>query len=492
MNKNLRKILVLGLVFLMIISTISGCKDKDIVENNDEAIVENANDNESLEETFSTSVVFNNFKEEYIRTGHIMDIINVLSSNQYKGRLSGTEENVLAFDYIANYFNKLGLESPESLDKYKQKFNHFVRMTNGTPKLELLDAKGNVEKTYKYIEEHSPVAVSGTMIEGEIEGEGILVENIDKLNSDNEDLKDKILLLSERMLQENGGNNVLAKAFNGNLGIKGIIYEVKLSEPMKYFAVAPNANPGATFNSDNSLMVFRSESEAFNDLLESSKKGNKIRMTSDFTVKEVESYNVIGTIPGSDENLKDEYILITGHMDHVGDNKDGTYNPGALDNASGTSSLMEIARIIKENNIKPKKTIVFIAFNGEEEGLWGSRYYTENPIYPLDKTTVINLDMVGSTSEIPLEIANFSKAESNLRDELYRYSKEVGIDAVKSSSQGSDHYPFGTKGVEAVLLIHFDRNSGYHSPEDTIESVSEERIKEVVKLVLYYLDKKAF
>lgn len=254
--------------------------------------------------------------------------------------------------------------------------------------------------------------------------------------------------------------------------------------------MGPNAQPTAQFI-EGKPMLFSCSSSTFKELVDAANKGLDIKMNADFTIEKVNAANVIGFIEGK---VKDEYIIIGAHFDHAGDNKNGTYNPGALDNASGTAVMMEIARVLKEEKYKPKKSIVFIAFNGEEEGLYGSQHYANYPVYPLskDKTIMINLDMVGSKTVIPLTLLSFDSTNTKLREEFYRYSKALGMDSVQEAGQGSDHYPFGAKGIESLCLINVDLKNGYHTPDDTINKVDEERIAEIARLVLYYLDKNAF
>lgn len=489
MKVMLKKLLGLMLVVVILTSVTVGCnEDVDPGQN-----VSQQN-NDSQNQNQNNKIEFTSLSEDSINTENIMNTIEELSSEKYAGRLPGTEGNDLAEKYIADYFKKIGLESPEGLDGYLQNFPQKVRIAENAPTLKVINSDGNIVKEYKYLEDFSPLTYNAIcMLKGEAEGEVYEVKTSNELNSDNENLKGKIVLVGSNVIDEIGYSQFYSKLSSPQLGVKAVIIgstvQASSASSVYSYRVAPHPQRS---RSDRKLIFVKSDPGTYSDILSLSKEGHKVTISVDYSNKDVESSNIIGIIPGTDSELKDEYIIICGHMDHVGDNKNGTYNPGALDNASGTASVMEIARIMMENDVKPKKTIVFIAFNGEEEGLWGSHHYADYPLYPLDKTTVINLDMVGSKRIMPLEIANASKEESELRDTLYRYGKSLGLDCMKTTSQGSDHAPFGNKGVQAVLLIHLDRDSGYHTPGDTIETVDKDRINDVVKLVLYYLDKKAY
>jgi hypothetical protein len=134
--------------------------------------------------------------------------------------------------------------------------------------------------------------------------------------------------------------------------------------------------------------------------------------------RESPSFNVVGILPGSDAKLKDEAIVIGAHYDHLGRGGEGSLAPregdihhGADDNASGTAALLELARMLSKQPLKPRRTIVFIAFSGEEEGLLGSDYYVSHPLVPLANTVaMINMDMVGRLQESKLIVGGVGTA----------------------------------------------------------------------------------
>jgi aminopeptidase YwaD len=129
------------------------------------------------------------------------------------------------------------------------------------------------------------------------------------------------------------------------------------------------------------------------------------------------AYNVIGILPGTDRTLMNEAIVIGAHYDHLGRGGDGSLaaNPGEIhhgadDNASGTAAIIELARQFAKEKTN-KRTLIFIAFSGEEDGVFGSKYYVNNPAFPLDKTVaMINLDMVGRLNDNKLTIGGIGTA----------------------------------------------------------------------------------
>jgi len=177
------------------------------------------------------------------------------------------------------------------------------------------------------------------------------------------------------------------------------------------------------------------------------------------TVREINSNNVIARLEGSDATLKDEYVIYTAHWDHLGrDPKlagDQIYN-GALDNASGCATLLEIAEGFTKLPTPPKRSLLFMAVTGEEKGLIGSRYYATNPLYPLNRTLAnINKDGVnqwGRTKDITMVGDDNSTLIDLLRETASAQGRTVNPDPEpeKGYYYRSDHFEFAKQGVPAL------------------------------------------
>lgn len=441
---------------------------------------------------------FKNLSEKSIYSDNIVKTIGELASEKFEGRLAGSNGNKLAEDYIADYFKKIGLEMPQSLGSYRQTYSQTVMIKNGAPVLQILDKKGKVIKDFIYPDNFiNSGAIASTSIKGEASAEGLVIGSRDDLNN-KESLKGKILIINKDIRSQIGNNTSLMTMVKGS-GALGLVMEIDItspSNPYKHLPISPYALHKSLYDNEKGPLVVSVESNTFKEISNSAKQGELIKIKEDYESKEVQVSNIIGVIPGSDSKLKDEYIIISGHLDHVGDNKNGTINGGALDNASGVSTLMEVARVMKESKTPPKKTIIFIAFNGEEEGLFGAFYYAEHPVFTMNKdnTVVINIDMVGSKAVMPLTLGNYNATETKLREDLIKYSQDLNIDSTKAVEDASDHTPFAQRNIQALTLINLDiENPAYHTPKDTLENtISQDRIGQVAKLVLYYLDKNAY
>ena len=176
-------------------------------------------------------------------------------------------------------------------------------------------------------------------------------------------------------------------------------------------------------------------------------------------LRPIQSRNVIARLEGSDPALKDEYVIYTAHWDHLGRDTtrqgDQIFN-GALDNASGTAGLLEIAKAFKSLTPAPKRSILFLAVTAEEKGLLGAKYYAENPLYPLAKTLAnINMDGVnqwGKTSDITVIGLGNSTLDDVLRELATPLGRTLRPDPEpeKGYFYRSDHFEFAKKGVPAL------------------------------------------
>lgn len=217
----------------------------------------------------------------------------------------------------------------------------------------------------------------------------------------------------------------------------------------------------------------------------------KVTIEINFDEELIQTQNVAGYLEGTDPEMKDELIVIGAHFDHVGlgeygarnrEDKGQIYN-GADDNASGTSGLIELAEAFSK--AKPKRSILFIAFNGEENGLLGSRYYTNiESIKPLEKTVaMINLDMIGRNDPKQIWVGGpfYGKDVKAIVEEA---NKSIGFELfynVGLLNFASDQGPFLRKEIPAIFFfagLHDD----YHRPTDDVDKLDTKKIENVTKL----------
>lgn len=205
----------------------------------------------------------------------------------------------------------------------------------------------------------------------------------------------------------------------------------------------------------------------------------------------IPTQNVVGYIEGNDPKLKDEYIVIGGHMDHVGlgyfgamDRKNaGFVHNGADDNASGTAGVIELAEAFSK--VKPRRSIIFIAFNGEEHGMLGSRYYAyQNPFREMRKTvTMLNLDMIGRNDTKQVWLGGIFYGD-DMKKVIEGVNTEVGMELLYNVGLltfGSDQGPFIRMKIPSVFFFA-GMHDEYHTPADDIELINFDKAYNIVKL----------
>jgi hypothetical protein len=200
--------------------------------------------------------------------------------------------------------------------------------------------------------------------------------------------------------------------------------------------------------------------------------------------KKVRTYNIIATLPGNDEKLKNEYVVIGAHYDSV-KNKMGFIHNGADDNGSGTAMILELFEKFSSTNMH-KRTLVFIAFGGEELGLLGSKHYVNNPTIDLSKVQLmVNLDMVGRMDEESNVQLGGSPSAKNFSSKLHPFfvnSKINIIDLGKGIFSRSDHYNFYKNDIP-VLFFFTGIHPDYHTATDDEDKINYNGMMEISKVV---------
>jgi hypothetical protein len=203
--------------------------------------------------------------------------------------------------------------------------------------------------------------------------------------------------------------------------------------------------------------------------------------------------NSVGILPGTDPVLRDEYIVISAHMDHVGTNgaypRDSIWN-GADDDASGTAGVLALAEAYA--TAPPRRSIIFLTVSGEEHGLWGSAWFTANPPVPIEKIVAnFNLDMIGRNWKD--SIVAIGMEHSDLGTTLVKVNAahpELGITAMRdpwpqeSFFTRSDHYNFARRGVPALFFFN-GTHADYHGPGDSPDKIDAEKEARIVRLIFH-------
>lgn len=233
-----------------------------------------------------------------------------------------------------------------------------------------------------------------------------------------------------------------------------------------------------TFNDFVTLKIMRSSLNSFAKTIE-------VKIDQQFQ-SNYTSQNVIGKITGT--TYPDSILVFSAHYDHLGKMGNDVYFPGANDNASGVAMLLNLAEHYSKN--APKKTIVFMAFGAEESGLVGSKYFTENPTFPLQHINfLINLDLMG-TGVDGIQVVNGSVFQSQFDklveiNEQEHYLPQIKI---RGKAANSDHYWFSEKGVPAFFIYTLGGITAYHDVYDISKTLPLTEFEDCFRLIKDFVD----
>lgn len=433
--------------------------------------------------------------------------IKDMSTDEMRGRKSGQPSGIKGEEYIASKFKEWGLEPAGDDGTYFQNFTIEHRNIAEGVKFEIITARER--RDFYYGDSWRIQRYSGSgHFSAEIVFVGYGIHAPDKEYDDyaDVDVKGKVVMFStgspQKLAKKLGDAANTEKKIEAaqKLGALGIIVFRHTSGTGRFYGIGVRKE-----QYDPDFVILSIESHVtdfiFKDLKtetrylfrEISGKGEPqsfatgvrafISINSIFDEKR-DTRNVLAKITGSDKKLKNEYVVIGGHMDHLGVSPMGDVYNGANDNASGTAVVMEIARVMKLNKAKPKRTVVFAGWAGEEQGLLGSRHYAEHSP-SIEKTIAyINMDMVGHGSgNVPFRGEYYGPHIWKLLKEKLPKKIMEYVKPGRGGPGGSDHTPFLQKGVPAFAVMTEGHHFKYHRPGDDIDLIKSEILKRVGDLV---------
>ncbi len=409
-----------------------------------------------------------------------LQTIEELSGEPFNGRAAGTPGGIAAGNFIADQFAQLGLQ-PAGTDGFFQPFPIHQTHLDGRPRLSVETAAGDLIDDYVLYRDFAP-AVRAYMGAGEAEGEVVWANNCAHDDFGSINVVGKIVMCRGDWPSANVGRNALEHGAAALLLLAGPDGRALDFAPVYDDVWVPDTL---------AIPTFRISTAVAEDLLQGS--GLTVAdLTINFTAfplagrirlavgaaacPDCAARNVLGVLPGRNPELADEIVIISAHYDHFGQAPDGTTWPGANDNASGVAAMLEIARSWQAAGFVPQRTVLFAAWDAEEIGLLGSRYFVANSRYPLDKIVgVINLDMVGAGEET-LYIDG-----GGLQEQMTAVAATMGITTTLSDIGRSDHEPFLQAGIPASLLTWFGDGEvpSYHRPIDTPDVIEPDKLTAV-------------
>lgn len=476
---------------------------------------------------------------KYIDTADLKRHLSFISSDSLQGRAFGTPVPGLdiAAEYLKENIKKMGLVS--GADDYYQNFSIFSSQPDiENTFLEITDKNGNgIFKTDSIIALPTGTGIIISNVEVVFAGFGWSDDKSGYDDFQGIDLRGKVVMFSTgtpesfKTKEVSRWNNSLETAKIKKATEAGAAMVIVINNPIdednsiynrmnrwinrKDFSLETPDN-----KTENNSFIFSTASVADallggkgkfkKRLVKISQKhqphsyaieGLRINVKTDRKTEQVQAKNVIGIVEGSDSELKDECVVFMAHYDHLGINNSGEVFNGADDNGSGTVTLLEVAEAFMSLKEKPKRSIVFLWVTAEEVGLLGSKYYVENPVFPIEKTVAcINIDMAGRVFEQRDTVWNKSAKLVKDSDGLYTLTnnvwpklKEINSAACISLGlipdyslppsflQSSDHFYFHSHGVP-VINYATGYHADYHRVTDEISRINFDKMKRIADL----------
>jgi hypothetical protein len=448
-----------------------------------------------------------------------MKDVAFLASPDMNGRGNGTPELERAADFIATQFREAGLRPAGEGNSFFQAFE----VTTGTEfgpgnRLEMdgIDARYNQDFVTV------PFSARGSFDGGVVfAGYGITAPDLEWDDYAGIDVKGKAVVVFRHQPEEANPKSKFAgtahatfinKAINArNHGARAIIFitdPTHANEPddiTKATLALEATEQGviAMHASRESVMpLFKRAGRDMTDVQRSMDAslrpesfeftGSRVILNADVNRIRRTVRNVLAAVPGADPQLSNEWIVIGAHYDHLGiggrsslsQADTGKPHLGADDNASGTSGLLELARLVSRHRQDFKRSVLFIAFSGEELGLFGSNHFVNNPTVPANSITgMINMDMIGRQRNNRLDVMG-TGTSPDFRSWVEEANKPVGLTLNLSDGghEGSDHISFSSKRIP-VLFFFSGLHEDYHRPSDTADKINGEGAIKILSVV---------
>jgi hypothetical protein len=463
--------------------------------------------------------------------------LTIIASDEYEGRDTGSKGQKMAAEYIANHFKSLGLVGPVTANA--NPYYQTVPLERKKKGEAYLQAKKSKFENLKDFVIYGDFGIPKTKVELVYGGYGLQGDKYSDFGD--LDVKDKYVVVLAGEPKGASGNYLMSggnsaspmaspqrkaglarekgvklliivsdtdEAFGRTLGMFRSMSGGSLGFPAK----DQSTGTGLMFTSPTvAAAMFGLTPEKWKALatdISQSGKTNagslkaKVKLKVENQVSQVPSENVLGYMEGTDK--KDEVVVITAHYDHVGITDGKVYN-GADDDGSGTVTVLELAEAFakaKAAGKGPRRSILFMTVTGEERGLLGSQYYSENPIFPLKSTVVdLNIDMVGRVDKKHegqpnyIYIIGSDMLSTDLHklseDVAARFAPDVALDYTYNSADDpnrfyyrSDHYNFAKHNIPVIFYFN-GTHEDYHQPTDDVEKINFDKMEKIARLIFH-------
>jgi len=477
---------------------------------------------------------------ETITVDDLRNHLTTIASDEFEGRETGTEGNRKAQEYISNHFKKLGLPTIGNDNTYFQ--NVMFTWTSWDEAGIYVDGK-RYKHLWEFLSFPNRNAEMPNLQTDEIVFLGYGIDSRRYSDYKGKDVKGKVIMIYKgEPFNKRGRSKVTRKKSPSEWttnwekklktahkhGVKAVLIiedklQKEISENRRFLVGAKmtlgkQKDPGSIYansahistNIAKAIMGDQlNEVVAARERLKRKRRSRSVNIKTDFKlvqkkdVRTLVGNNLLGYIEGTDPKLKNELVVVTAHYDHLGKRGDDVYN-GADDNGSGTSSVLEVAEALaeaKKQGVGPRRSVLCMLVTGEEKGLLGSKFYAENPIFPIKNTVAnVNVDMVGRVDEKYADNPNYVYVigSDRLSTELHDINENANkkytnlvLDYTYNEDDDpnryyyrSDHYNFAEKGIPAIFYFN-GTHDDYHRTTDTVEKINFDKMAIIAKLVFH-------
>jgi ABC-type dipeptide/oligopeptide/nickel transport system permease component len=436
----------------------------------------------------------NSFNLAEYDSQRIQQDIEFLSSSEFAGKSCGSHENEMAMAYVKNIFEELGLMPVGDKGSYFQNFKTIVPDVDPISDFHINDDQGNLVRQFVMYEDFRVIASNrgkGINYSGDI-----LLVGHNLYNIDPSEIKGRIVVVESLLLDDKKIDYTLE---HHGLGVLFVTSKRWSNDPRTIQPTEKSLDLSDKKGSDLLIGSISQESYGFlkhrtgiNSLF--NKKNPKAVLhnavfESDISFPPVSTANILGMLEG--RSSSNRILMISASLDGLGRGAGTEYFPGAVNNTSGLAALLEIARVLSSQKNLPYKTIVFSVWNGEENNAAGARYYVNNPLFPLDKTTVIHLNSLGAKKGSWTQICSDSTYGGVLRSEILHISQDSGLPAGPFGISGTrSPLPFLNAKVPTVLLSSDEVCRKNY--EDKAAAVDMQELETSTLVVLNYLKRSIY
>ncbi|OFX78252.1 MAG: hypothetical protein A2X12_09060 [Bacteroidetes bacterium GWE2_29_8] len=446
-----------------------------------------------------------------INSKRMIATVKELSSKKYMGRLPGSKEYFMAANYMLKQYKNINLKPFGDSGTYFQYVPIEYNEIQKPAKLLITNSQNKTLKNCKLGKEYIFRGFTGSgKVKAEIVfcGYGISKPELGYDDYAGIDVKDKIVIVfkqNPKWEPKNGKFGALYTRYKANVaaerGAKAILF-ISLPNDEKPQPIIGSLMEGEGIQNIDLPQIHVTLSVAdiiFKDvsmtlkqiqlIIDSTKQTLNIKtgVYADIEAnakyeKERLSVNVVGYMEGNDPVLKDEYVLVSSHLDHVGSQAGEVYFPGANDNASGSAAVLEMAQYIKENNIEHKRSIIFMLYTSEEQGLIGSDFFADHSPVNVDKIIAqINMDCIAYGDSIHIGNGKSAPILWNHIDSIDSQTSNLMIKDTWAGG-GADANGMHKKGVPAAYFVTKNSYAHLHLPTDKVNTLNVKLYENLVNL----------